>query len=268
VTDLPADSPAPSGARRSWPRRLATCLGIGLALLVVGFGVLVLAVRRPRPVGREGPGADALARRMLAAIDADAWARTGAVRWTFAGMNHHLWDRRRGLVRVRWGDVEVLLHAGSPTGRAWRGGVRVTGPDEEALVRHAHEAWINDSFWLNAPAKAFDGGTSRAVVDRPGGPDLLVFYASGGSTPGDAYLWELDAEGRPVAWSMWVSIIPVGGVRATWDGWQQLSTGAWVSTDHRILGAIPLRLTDVAGAATLAELEPGPDPFARLLAPE
>lgn len=201
---------------------------------------------------------------MIDAVDGAAWARTGAARWTFAGMHEHLWDRRRGLARVRLGEVEVLLRAGSPTGRAWRGGVRVRGDAEQALVQRAHEAWLNDSFWLNAPTKAFDPGTRRARV----GDALLVSYTTGGSTPGDAYLWELDADGRPIAWSMWVSIVPLRGLRATWGDWTRLSTGALIAREHRVAGVLPLRLTDVAGAATLEELEPGPDPFAPLLAPD
>jgi hypothetical protein len=253
-------APADPSSRR---RRGRCCL-----LAIVGWLVCTLVgalmLHRSRPAGERGPEAEALARRMIGAVDGDAWARTGAVRWTFAGQNAHLWDRRRGLARVRTGDVEVLLRAGQPVGRAWRAGARVTGEDERRLVRKAHEAWINDSFWLNAVVKAFDPGTERARV----GDALLVSYASGGSTPGDAYLWELDAQGRPVSWSMWVSILPIGGVRATWEGWVRLSTGAWISTEHRLAGVVPLRLTDVAGAATLAELEPGPDPFAALLAAE
>lgn len=226
--------------------------------------VTLVALHSPRPVSPPGPEADALARRMIDAVDGAAWARTGAVRWTFVGIYTHLWDRRRGLARVRWGDKEVLLRAGSPVGRAWRGGARVRGEDEQALVSKAHGAWVNDSFWLSAPTKAFDSGTQRA---RVGDDALLVSYTSGGSTPGDAYLWELDASGRPVAWRMWVSIVPIGGLRASWADWMQLSTGAWIAREHRIAG-LPLRLSDVAGAATLAELEPGPDPFAPLLAPE
>jgi hypothetical protein len=58
---------------------------------------------------------------------------------------------------------------------------------------------------------------------------------------------------------MWVSIIPIGGLEASWEGWIQLSTGAWVSTVHEV-GPMTLTLTDVKGAASVMELL-GEDPF-------
>jgi hypothetical protein len=65
---------------------------------------------------------------------------------------------------------------------------------------------------------------------------------------------------------MWVSVLPVKGVESTWDGWTQLGTGAWVATRHQLTGTgIALEVTEVAGAATLTELVPGPDPFALLM---
>ncbi len=57
----------------------------------------------------------------------------------------------------------------------------------------------------------------------------------------------------PTAWRMWVHVIPIVGLAASWEQWATLSTGAKVSTLHRI-GPVTMQLTDVAGAATLSEL--------------
>jgi hypothetical protein len=147
---------------------------------------------------------------------------------------------------------------------AWRDGAPLSGPALADALELAWRRWINDSFWLNPTMKAFDDGVSRSVArDDEGRDALLLTYRSGGVTPGDRYLWMFDANGRPRAWRMWVSIIPVGGIEASWDGWTRLSTGAWVSTRHRI-GGRDMMLRDVAGAASLAELEAGADPFAAL----
>ena len=89
-------------------------------------------------------------------------------------------------------------------------------------------------------------------------------YTSGGLTPGDAYLWQLGEDGLPSAWRMWTSNLPRGGMRASWESWVELATGARVATRHELaLGRVDI--TDLDGAATLGELEPGPDPFAALL---
>lgn len=251
-------------------RRLLRVLGAVVLALCALLLTTRLVLSAPRPEATPGPDGDALATAMNAAVNQAAWQATGAVRWTFAGRNQHLWDRTRGLARVSWGDTVVLVDLGKQQGRATEDGQPVTGRKAERLVEKAYAAWINDSFWLNPVVKAFDEGTTRSVVtptgDDAGHRGLLISYSSGGLTPGDAYLWLLDEQSRPVAWRMWVSVIPVGGVRASWEGWTTLSTGAQVSTLHR-LGPVTLALTDVAGAATLAELEPGPDPFAPLMGP-
>ncbi len=224
-----------------------------------------LACGVPLPQGTTGPDADALARQMVDAVNHEAWAQTGAVRWTFSGKHEHLWDRERHLSRVRWKDREVLVDLTQRVGRAWEDGVEVTGDDAQELVDAAWGYWVNDAFWLNPVVKAFDDGVTRYRVTTEGeGTALLVSYASGGATPGDSYLWILDEAHRPIAWRMWVSILPIDGVHTTWEGWVQLDTGAWVATAHS-LGPLTLEITDVAGASMLAELEPGPDPFAALM---
>lgn len=244
-------------------RRVLRGFGVLLAVLLALAAVAWVALRHGEPAVTSGDG-DALARRMLGAVDAEAWSRTGAVRWTFFDGGAHLWDRARSLERYERGDLRVLLDLTSRRGLAWRGGIALSGADRDRALRTAWERWINDSFWLNPAVKCFDDGVSRAVVrDDDGGDALRVSYASGGVTPGDRYVWRLDASGRPRAWRMWVRVLPVPGLEASWEGWQRLATGAWVSTRHR-MGPLTLTLRDVAGAETLAALVPGGDPFAAL----
>ncbi len=236
------------------------------ALISIGVAATCLAGAE-LPTGTIGAEAEALADRMLAAVADDAWSRTGAVRWTFRGKHQHLWDRQRNLARVRWDDYEVLVDLAQRTGIVRQKGQVLDGPDVGGLIEQAWAYWANDAFWLNPIAKLRDPGTERSLVapDRKGRRRLLVTYTTGGVTPGDHYLWTLGDDDLPVDWRMWVQIIPKGGTRATWTGWQTLATGARVATEHRIAGLLKLRLTDVAGAATLAALEPGPDPFAELV---
>ena len=215
-----------------------------LILLAAGAG---LYYHESRPVGVSGPAAEALADRMLAAVDAAAWDTTAYVAWDFAGRQRYRWYRDRDTVEVSWGDKRVRLHAETLTGVAFEGGLRQNGPHADELVAAAWAHFANDSFWLAAPFKVRDPGTSRALVETEDGRDaLLVSYDSGGVTPGDAYLWHLGDDGLPTRYEMWVSILPVDGVDATWEGYRTLSTGARVATRHTIAGLVdlPLEVTE------------------------
>jgi hypothetical protein len=236
-----------------------------IALVVIAGAFITWAIlHKPRPKGAHGPEAELLAKELLRSVNASAWKETGAVRFTFA--NHqHLWDRRRNYDRVEWGKHKVLLRIDDRTGRAWENGVEVNGERPSKLVQDAYAQWVNDSFWLNPVVKIFDRGVARSIVRDGNGTHLLVEYTSGGLTPGDAYLWSPDANGLPpTAWRIWAQILPIGGLSATWEGWIQLSTGAKVSTLHRI-GPFSLEIKDVAGASSLSKLLNGaPDPFVGL----
>jgi hypothetical protein len=236
-----------------------------LALLTIppiAIAVLFAVLDEPRPVGAS-EGADALATRIEGAVNTQAWAQTGAVSWSFAGGFEHLWDRDRSLHRVRWKDHEVLQSIGDRTGRAWTDGVELQGEERDDLLDKGWAWWANNSFWLNPLAKLRDDGVTLTLVQTQGRDALLVSYASGGTTPGDAFLWHVDEDGRPTAWQMWAQILPVGGLRVTWDRWVELPTGAFVATDHQIAGRSLLAL-DVQAAATLTDLVGPDDPFALL----
>lgn len=245
-------------------------LGLGglVVLLVGGVVVGLAALHEPLPEGRTDCGADEALRSMIAAVDGAAWERTGAVQWSFSGRNDHLWDRQRHLARVVSGDRTVLVDLTTRNGRAWDGGQELQGSARDAALDAAWAAWANDSFWLNPIVKAFDEGTTRRCVQLADGRDAyLVRYASGGVTPGDAYAWVPGGEaGRPAGWTMWVGILPIGGVETGFTDWVQLDTGAWVATEHPLawFDGVSVSLSDVRGAATLVELTGGDDPFAPL----
>ncbi|MFK7985417.1 MAG: hypothetical protein AB8I08_05255 [Sandaracinaceae bacterium] len=242
-------------------------LGIGLVFVGLGtaLGIFIVVANEPRPNGTTGEAADALAASLEESVNLEAWEQTGAVQWDFGGRQQHLWDRQRHVARVRFDDAEALIHVGGPHGRAYVNGAEVHGEEAAAILERAYASFINDSFWLNPLAKFRDEGVTRSLVRLDGGRQgLLIGYGAGGLTPGDAYLWIPDSNGRPARWKMWVSIIPVGGVETSWDGWQELDTGAWVSTDHVGPFGLALQLTNVRGAADLATLTGGEDPFAPL----
>ena len=244
-------------------RRLLRWLAISAITVVIGGFITWAILNKPRPKGIPGPEAESVANQMLNAVDASAWKETGAVRFTFHN-HHHLWDRRRNYDQVEWGNRKVLLRIREQKGRAWENGVEVNPERVAGLVRDAYAQWVNDSFWLNPVVKILDRGATRSIVHDKNGTGLLIEYASGGLTPGDAYMWIPDANGLPTAWRIWAQRLPISGLYASWEGWINLSTGAKVSTLHRI-GPFTLEIKDVAGAKSLAELlHGGKDPFGSL----
>jgi len=246
-------------------RRIFLVLAALFALGVLGLVGWGWSMSHPLPVSRGGAEAQARVAALEAAVNLPAWENTGAVSFHFGGRHTHLWDRKRELHRVAFGPNVVMHDLRTREGRAWLDGEELDGEARDAALVKAWALWCNDTFWLNPIAKLRDPGVEVGAVDLDDGTKgILVHYTSGGVTPGDQYLWLLGPDGLPVAWRMWVSIVPIPGIEASWEGWTDLSTGAKVSTAHA-LGPWPLELTDLKAAATLAELVDGPDPFAPIL---
>lgn len=238
--------------------------GIVLLILISALVVVYFIVDKPLPQGLETEEADELANKMLEAINHEQWTKTGAVAWTFHNRKY-VWDKERHFVRVIWGEYEVLVNINNKVGVARKGGEKLEGEENADAVQKAWENWVNDSFWLNAVSKIFDPGTRRQLVDlkdsdRKG---LLVTYSSGGSTPGDSYLWIPDENYLPERWRIWAKIIPVGGVEFSWSRWITTETGVKISTYHD--GPfLDLNIKDVKTAYRLEEIVPGKDIFAEL----
>lgn len=208
-------------------------LYVVLFTAVLGL-ISIWIVHTPLPEGKKGPAAEALADRMLRAVNAEAWEAVPYVAWSFRGTNHYVWDKKNHIAEVRWNDAVAVIDLNTLEGTARLGDRVLSGRDKASALDYAYTNWCNDSFWLNAPAKIRDDGTERSLVTlEEGRTGLLVQYTSGGVTPGDAYLWVLGDDDLPEYYRMWVEIIPVGGLKATWEQWEE-HDGAMLATVHRI----------------------------------
>lgn len=225
-----------------------------LTLFLIGF-ITYLIVDEPLPEGEKGAKAEQLADKMLQAVNDSAWKTTHVVTWNFAGRHQFVWDKDRHYVQVKYGKKEVYINLNSKSGQAFVSGVKIEDKEKNnTLVQEAYAFWANDSFWLNPISKIRDAGTERFYVstDNPNYENLLVTYTTGGVTPGDSYLWEVNKQsGVPESVKMWVKIIPVGGVEFSWQDWLNTETGALIAQKHK--GLITVNIDNIHTYPTYEE---------------
>lgn len=211
-------------------------LGI-LGTLLILFAIVYIRYNEPLPKGIQGAEADALANKMLTALHYDAYKNTRYISWTFRGAHHYVWDKDQYNVEVSWDTNKVNLDLKQPkSSTVYIDDKKYTGDDTTYYIEKALSYFHNDSFWVVAPYKVFDEGTTRSIAKNEAGEEgLLITYTSGGTTPGDSYLWHLDTDGRPKGYQMWVDIIPVGGLYASWDNWQAMESGISIAGLHTLL---------------------------------
>ena len=208
-----------------------------MVLGLIAFGIMYALYNKALPEGQSGHEAEELAQKMLKAINNKAYQNTRFLEWSFKGGAHkYKWDKLKGRVEVIWDDHVVNINLNDISGSfVTKENSTLTAKEARALYNKAWDYFNNDSFWLVAPFKVFDEGTERSVVQfDEGSKGLLVTYTNGGSTPGDSYLWKLNSNGFPESFQMWVQIIPIGGIEATWDDWQVMESGAFLPKTHKL----------------------------------
>lgn len=186
-----------------------------------------------KPSVHQTEEADMLADKILVALNKPAWDQLKFLQWEFMRGHKYVWDKQNNKVVIRWKDNQVNLNLDDQTGKVYVKNQLVEGKKADKLRSKAWSYWCNDSFWMFAPYKIYDPGTSRSIVEHEGKEALMVSYDSGGVTPGDSYLWLLDENNVPRAFKMWVKIVPIGGMKTSWDGWIDLPSGAKVATKHK-----------------------------------
>ena len=220
-------------------KKFLKIIAILLFVFSTGCGVLFYIFSDPMPQSKDHQKAELLIDRMWHVLQADAWFAAEAVQWSFRGKHHYVWHKGYGRVRLEFDTYRVYFHPHQGTGIAFENDQQLPLEQQKKLVTQAIQYFNNDSFWLLAPFKARDQGTTRSYVPKvkdENGEDtqgVLVHYQSGGSTPGDRYLWLFDQEGKPKSWKLWVQIIPVKGVRFTWENWHTTESGARISLLHK-----------------------------------
>jgi hypothetical protein len=207
-------------------------LGVTLLLLVAAGTIFYFSKNEPLPQGDQGKKADALAMKMLNALNYEAYKNTETIAWNFRNEHFYKWNKQQNIVAVSWDNNKVILHPNEPKNtEVFINNKKVKNTD---ILKKATEFYNNDSFWLIAPYKLFDPGTERRIVNYNDKEALLITYTSGGSTPGDSYLWILDKNYVPTSFKMWTNIIPIGGLSATWSDWKNTESGIKLPTKHTL----------------------------------
>jgi hypothetical protein len=213
------------------------------------FGFVYFKYNEDLPTGIQGKEADALANKMLDALNYQAYKNTNTIEWTFKKRHHYKWEKSKNKCDVFWKEYKVTLELNKPSeSRAFIHGFKIEGDLAAELIEKATTYFNNDSFWLVAPYKVFDTGSKRSLVRLENNEKaLLITYTSGGSTPGDSYLWHLDESGKPKSFQIWASILPIGGLEATWSNWTTTETKAMLPTFHKML-VLGLEITHIKTA--------------------
>lgn len=219
-----------------------------LVFFISTIGIVFLVIDQPLPEGEQGEAADQLATKMRDALSYEALKDTSKLQWIFRGKRHYQWHKGDSQCTVKWDNIQVDLDLkNQKASKVFIDTKPHRGKEKSNYIEKALKYFNNDSFWLIAPFKVFDSGVERRLVKgKEGKMSLLVTYTSGGNTPGDSYLWHIDEHGIPTSFQMWVSLIPIGGLSATWENWITTKSGIRLASLHQV-NFLDIELTNITG---------------------
>ena len=227
-------------------KRFFKFFAIILLLLVSVICFYYCANNESLPEGKQGIEADTLASKMLEALNYDAYENLDVLEWSFRGKHFYKWYKKEHIVAVSWDNNKVILHTNEQEkSEVFINDIKI---ENKEVLSNAIAFFNNDSFWLVAPYKVFDAGTERRIVNYKNKDALLITYRSSGTTPGDSYLWILNEKFLPTSYKMWTSIIPIGGIFATWSDWKNTEAGIKLPTQHKLsLFGVEISMGEVKG---------------------
>lgn len=200
------------------------------------YGFLYFKYNESIPQGQAGEKADALAYKMLDALNHDAFTNTDYIEWTYQKRRHYRWHKDKQTCDVYWKEYRVTLNfKDHEKHKAFVHGFTVDGEMAKDIISKGFKHFKNDSFWLVAPHKVFDDGVKRELVENEGNSHLLVTYRDNSVISDATYLWMLDGSGKPISCKMWTSKLPIDGLEATWNHWKTTESGAKFPTFHKVM---------------------------------
>lgn len=205
------------------------------SLLLYGFAYFKYNDKIPE--GKIGIEADALALKMQNALNIEAFHSTKHIEFTARKSRHYEWEKSKDICTIFWKEFKVELNLKNPdSSLAYIHSFIVTGNQKEDLTKKAKAYFQKDTFWLIAPYLAFDSDVERKLVTSENNTkSLLITHLENKDIPVKSYQWLLDSQGKPTAFKMWDSSLPIDGLTATWNDWTITESGAQLSTFHKIL---------------------------------
>src|SRR5690606_37502539 len=78
------------------------------------FGYSFFKYNEALPTGVSGEKADALAHKMLDALNHEAYENTNYIEWTFYNRHHYKWQKNKNICDVYWKEFRVTLNLNNP----------------------------------------------------------------------------------------------------------------------------------------------------------
>ncbi|WP_010181868.1 hypothetical protein [Aquimarina agarilytica] len=224
---------------------LITAATIFIIIVAVFFSAYI-KYNTPIPKSSKGIKAENLAQKIASALNYEAYKKTNFISWKAKGTKY-VWDKQHRSVDISWKNNRLVFNQDSPNKSIIKSPTNLSSKEKRTLIDKAEKLFNNDSFWLVAPFKLFDKNVERMYVPPTSteNASLIITYKSGGSTPGDTYQWFVNDDFIPTKYKMWVSIIPIKGLPATWENWKTSTTGIKLAHTKKIIDMIPFPMTEI-----------------------
>lgn len=225
-------------------------IGVGVVVFftlpsILFFSFIYLKYNEPIPAAKYDNNTQLMVDSIKSFINYDQYIHTDYLSWTFKKRHHFKWYKNKGLCEVYWENIKVKLELNNQENSLVYINEKLIDVSQyEPYIEKAVKLFNNDSFWLLAPFKLEDEGTIHRTTLIDNKKALMVTYTKGGTTPGDTYVWLFDEKGNPKSFKMWVDLIPIGGLEATWNDWILTDSKIKLPTVHKI-GPLVLEIDQI-----------------------